>query len=113
MTDIWGHPEPRTRIYVPVFPGVAGSTPRPGLGVLIDLYAVAAILYVIGWPAVFPRTSGHDVVVAGGGCLALLIGACWDMVRTIPRIGAAVYYLPGLALAAAPFALDVYLMLGR
>ena len=121
MTDIWGNPEPQ-RVYVPVYPSAGGSRddmPMPGLdhqampAMIVILYALAAGLYVMGLVSAFPRTFWHDALMAAGLIPSFAAAACWPSVRNIPYVGGIVYFLPGLALACAPFALDVYLMFGR
>lgn len=111
MTYPWEKPR---RIDI-VMPTVSRShtpsnTPEPEYMLLVSLYTVAAFLYVIGWPAIFPRTHRHDAVVILGFCLATIVWRLWQHVE---RISLVLYYLPAMTLAAAPFVLDLYLMYGR
>lgn len=113
MTDIWGHPVPRT-IYVAVPPlAPPRPVPLPGLCLILMLYALLVCLYVTGLVSQFPRSGWHDALAAGGVLPTLIVAACWPSVRRIRVIGAAIYVLPALALAILPFALDFYLMFGR
>ena len=114
MTDIHGNPEPHY-IHSPVYPyrpPQAHSLPHlePGLTCLVLVYALFAILYVLGFVSFLPRTGWHDTLVAAASCPSLIAGACWESVKKIPHVGLFLYLLPGLAVATAPFALDFYLM---
>jgi hypothetical protein len=119
MTDIWGNPTPH-RIYVPVHPYCpVDGTPFVRLGAefmesaVVVLYIVFALLYFFGFASGIPRTGWCDTLAAAAVVPSLLVGAYWSAVRRIPRIGSVIYFLPGLAVAMLPFALDFYLMFGR
>jgi hypothetical protein len=119
MTDIYGNPEPR-HIYVPVYPYVsARGTPFVKLGAdFLDsavflLCAVFASLYGFGFAGFPTRSFRHDALAAAGLFLSMIAAAYWPSVRRIPAVGPLLYFLPGLALATLPFALDFILMFGR
>jgi hypothetical protein len=119
MTDIHGNPTPNY-VYVPVYPDYyADCTPFAKLGAdffdsaVCLLYAIFALLYVLGFLSGLPRTGWHDALAAAGVLLSMLAGPYWPSVRRIPAIGPLLYFLPGLALATLPFSLDFYLMFGR
>jgi hypothetical protein len=82
-------------------------------GLIVLLYALFAALYGSGCLAFLPRTGWHGAILAAAFVPTVIASWLWPLTEHVPYAGRLIYYLPGLALACAPFALDVYLMYGR
>lgn len=89
------------------------STDYPGLSIMIYGYTLFSILYVIKIFSWLPRSGYHDAAVGIGFIFMVMIWGSWHYVKRIPLVGPVIYYLPGLALAITPLALDLYLMFVR